>query len=781
MTPPVTAGALAGLSVVEVVAGASELGLGGACGLPGMVLGDLGASVTLVRLAPADIDADLPWRRAWHRDKAVLQDPDAGTLGSLVAGADIVLACGPEEAVEGAGLGYRQLVAANPSVIHARCRPTRTADGVVADHGLVVEARAGFCTQLSGHRMGPIAVDVRASGTGAALVMTVGVLALLVQRERTGSGGWTETSLYDGLLSTLGCMIGRSERAEPDVEDYWRLGSTYPNFLYRCADDELLQVWFGGKGMYDALIEVLGDEPSTAGYYADQVSGRLQQRKVRWQATFATRPRAEWLERLRAAGVACEPVLDPGDLLDDEHLRAAGLVVERPHDGHVDVTVATPVQVTALDRPGGSGPPRWLSPGRRGADRSAGRGGLAGPLADRGPLAGVRVVDFSAYVAGPLAAQVLAGLGAEVVKVEPPGGEAMRAAAYAVAACQRGKRSLAVDITAPAARAVVDRLLGWADVVVHNFRVGVAERLGIDAATAITRNPAVVHCHATAFGTTGPRARYPGNDALMQALTGMERAVGGAGNEPVAATWIPIDMCGGWVGALGALAGLVAAARSGRPQQVTTSLLGAGLLLYGGVHRCGGRTVRHPSLDGGQTGYGPGHRLYRTGDGRWLAVVIPDRRAWQAVRRIVGTAMPAAYVPLRRGDDDGEAAAAEKALADTLATAPAAHWRPLLDGAGAVVAEVEEPDRDGFRRRVLDDPLNRQLGRVVGYPTQPWGWFEQIGPLVRLGPGPAPRPDLRIPEVGEDSAAVLQELGIGDDAVAALVADGVVRTRPPAR
>ncbi len=89
------------------------------------------------------------------------------------------------------------------------------------------------------------------------------------------------------------------------------------------------------------------------------------------------------------------------------------------------------------------------------------------------------MVDFSAFVAGPLAAQVLADLGADVVKVEPLEGEAMRAAAYAVAAAQRGKRSLALDITAPGAREVVERLIRWADVVLHNFRVGVAERLGI--------------------------------------------------------------------------------------------------------------------------------------------------------------------------------------------------------------------------------------------------------------------------------------------------------------
>ena len=112
-----------------------------------------------------------------------------------------------------------------------------------------------------------------------------------------------------------------------------------------------------------------------------------------------------------------------------------------------------------------------------------------------GLLGGLRVLDFSAFVAGPLGAQVLADLGAEVIKVEPLEGEAIRAAAYAVAACQRGKRSVALDLDAPEARPVVERLIKWADVVLHNFRVGVSARLGIDEETVARLNPP--RCTAT--------------------------------------------------------------------------------------------------------------------------------------------------------------------------------------------------------------------------------------------------------------------------------------------
>ena len=216
------------------------------------------------------IDAGLPWGRAWHRDKHLVATDDADEIARAAPRARTWRwSYGPEELVEGRGLGYRDLCAANPALVYARCRPSRTSTGTVEDYGLLVEARSGFCTQLAGHRPGPIFIDVRAPGGGTALLLPTSVLALLGQRARTGAGGWAETSLYDGMLATLGCMIGRSERAAPEIEGYWEKGSTFPNFLYRCADDELIQVWFGGKGMYAKLIEVLGDEPS---------AGRLLQR-----------------------------------------------------------------------------------------------------------------------------------------------------------------------------------------------------------------------------------------------------------------------------------------------------------------------------------------------------------------------------------------------------------------------------------------------------------------------------------------------------------------------
>jgi crotonobetainyl-CoA:carnitine CoA-transferase CaiB-like acyl-CoA transferase len=759
----------AGLSVVEVAAGASDLGLGLAGGVPGMILAGLGASVVRVTGTVAvPIDAGLSWSRAWHRDKRLVATDDPGEVLALLRDADVALAYGPEDLVEGRGLGYRDLRGPNPALVYARCRPSRTSAGTIEDFGLLVEARSGFCTQLAGHRPGPVFADVRAPGGGTALLLLTSVLALLGRRARTGAGGWAETSLYDGMLATLGCMIGRSERAAPEIEGYWEKGSTFPNFLYRCADGELIQVWFGGKGMYGKLIEVLGDEPSAGGYYSDQMTGQLGARAARWTSFFAARPLGDWIRLLREAGVACEPVLGPGELLADPHLAETGLAVRRQAGRHREVLLGSPVTVRPL---GGrplrrspvpspapnepSSPPRPSSPGR------------------------LKVVDFSAFVAGPLAAQVLADLGADVIKVEPPEGEAMRAAAYAVAACQRGKRSLALDIGAPQARPVVERLLASADIVLHNFRVGVAERLGIGEDTVARLNPDAVYCHATAFGDTGPRAAFPANDALMQAVTGFERAVGGAGNDPLAATWIPIDVAGGWVAAAGLLAGLYARAAGRRGQYVSTSLLGAGLLLHSGVFQRDGEVVPGPGLDAAQAGYGPGYRIYAAAADRWLALVLPDEAAWRRLRSLPEMAsLPAAYAPLRGFRDgalDGAARRAETVLEAAFATAPAAAWAARLRALGLLAELIEPLDRDGFRRAVLDDPVNRQLGRVVSYPTADWGRFEQIGPLLRCGPEGEGQPRLMLPGVGEHTVEILGELGFTAAETDALLAAKVAR------
>jgi crotonobetainyl-CoA:carnitine CoA-transferase CaiB-like acyl-CoA transferase len=200
------------------------------------------------------------------------------------------------------------------------------------------------------------------------------------------------------------------------------------------------------------------------------------------------------------------------------------------------------------------------------------------------------------------------------------------------------------------------------------------------------------------------------------------------------------------------------------------------MLLQSGVFERDGELEHGPELDGAQTGYGPGYRIYEAGDGRWLALVIRDEAEWQRLGDLSEvTSFPEAYVSLRGVGRDDAAGAAERALEDAFATAPAADWVERLRGLGLLVEPIAEVDRDQFRRGILDDPVNRGLGRAVAYETADWGHFEQIGPLVRCGPSPGSGPRLMLPGVGEHTVEVLTELGFSDDEVGALLDAGVAR------
>jgi crotonobetainyl-CoA:carnitine CoA-transferase CaiB-like acyl-CoA transferase len=751
-------GPLDGITVVEVANSTSILGLGLAAAVPGMLLRQLGATVirTVGRTDPP-LDRDVHWDRAWNRGKDIVRTDDAARVREMLVAADVAIVYGDEAEVEHRGLGYASLERANPALVYGRLRPSRTGRGSVADYTLLVEASAGLYTQQFHAGGDPAVANAHSADAGAAFIVTTGILALLCQRAAGGRAGWIETSLYDGLLGVVGGLVGRPEVTASAAEAHWSTGSTYHELIFECAGGDMLQLWIGGRGMYQALCELFGD-PYDADNYTHSESGELSRRADRWADSFRRESRDVWVDRLRSLRVACEPVLDEGEALREEHLRQAGLATSEPDpDGSTLTYAGPPVHVTP--RPGSTSPVA-----RRQAQE----------LAHLRPLAGVRVLDLSAFVAGPFAAQVLADLGADVIRVEPPQGEQMQNSVW-VAACQRGKRSVALDLRSPTARPVLDRLLASADVVLQNFRLGVAERLGVDESRVRALNPAVVYCEITGAGTTGPRAPLPAADALMQAVSGLKRAMGGTGGRPVTARWVPMDIACGWCSAAGILAALYARRVTGAGQAVATTLLGAAMLLQSGIFYHGSDLVTGPALDSARTGFGPGYRLYRTAGDEWIAVVIPDPAAWDRLRVLPGCAqLPDDYAPLRLGSAPDAARAAERILAAAFRTATASHWLGRLTAAGIPAERVLLATPDDFRRGVLDDPVNQQLGRVTTTQTPNWGQVEQIGSLLRFGPA-NPRPTgLRIPRRGADTVPILSELGVSADDLAGLLAAGVL-------
>jgi crotonobetainyl-CoA:carnitine CoA-transferase CaiB-like acyl-CoA transferase len=756
---------LAGLRVVEVSLGLSAVGAGLASSLPGALLRDLGADVLRIQgTARSTLDAGVEFSSVWDRGKELVEvdlaDPPqvATTLRSHLNDADVAFASGHERLLEANGSGYLELARANPGLVWSRIRPSWTAAGSIPDLELLVQARMGLLGQIRGRRPGPTFGDLTVASAGAALCATVGALALLYERQATGAGGWVETSLSDGLLALLPMIIGRVEHPSGATELLWRQQGPSESLAYRCRDGDFIQLWFGAKGAYEAFLEHMGDEPSEAGYNADLAGGAMAKRSARWAERFAAHDRSWWVEDLAGQAFRCEPVWRPGEALLDGHVAQIGLSAEHPVPGRGSVTSLGPVaRVVPVAREAGADPGE-AHPGSR-------------------LLEGVRVLDLSAYLAGPITPLILAELGADVIKVEPVSGDVHRWMEPMFAAGQRGKRAIGLDMKAPEAAQILGGLFGWSDVVHHNSRVGLAERLGYDEAAVRRANPEVVYSFASGFGTEGPRALLPANDHLMQALSGIEAAQGSPGEPPTFLVWGAVDVTSGWLSAISVLAGLFARRRSGAGQSVSTSLLGAALMLKSGAFISGGEVISGPVLDADQTGYGAAYRLYEASDGAWVALGVDDQGAWERLRSAVDApGLPIAPPPLRL--IAGERQDAEVLLEAVFRTRPAAAWVAALASADVPAELAAEPDRAGFIARVLDDPVSRQLGRVVSLRFGDRGLLEQPGFPMRLGPKPRPAAPVAIPRLGEHGAEILSALGFDAEARARLVASGAVAPSP---
>ena len=373
----------------------------------------------------------------------------------------------------------------------------------------------------------------------------------------------------------------------------------------------------------------------------------------------------------------------------------------------------------------------------------------------RGPLAGIRVVELGGIGPTPFAGLVLAELGAEVVRVDRPGETNPLALAGGL---RRSRPSIAVDLKHEAGRAVVQRLVDDADVLLEGYRPGVAERLGLGPDECLARNPRLVHARMTGWGQTGPWAQRAGHDITYAALSGTLHALGPA-SRPVTPVPVLGDFAGGSLYVVvGVLAALIARGTTGRGQVVDAAMVDGSAHLLTMVHGLLGagawRDEREANLlDGGA----PFYAVYECADGRFVAVGALEPPFWAELVAGLGV-----DVVGEQYDTDTWPAQRE-AFTAAFRTRTRDEWAELFEGTDACVAPVlslsEAPHhphlvgRGTYAPDAHGHPVPRTGPRLSGTPA--------------LDPGPVPTP-------GADTTAYLLAHGFGEEEVTALVASGAV-------
>lgn len=377
------------------------------------------------------------------------------------------------------------------------------------------------------------------------------------------------------------------------------------------------------------------------------------------------------------------------------------------------------------------------------------------------PLAGVRVLDLTRLLPGPLGTMHLADLGADVVKIEDTG--AGDYASHSVRALvNRNKRAIRIDLKHAQGVATLLRLCRDADVLVEGFRPGVMQRLGVGYEAVAAVNPRIVYCSISGFGQTGPLSDTPGHDLNYASLAGVADQIGNAAGS--ALSNLPVaDLLGGTMTAVaGILAALFDAARSGRGRHVDIAMadgvLAHAVLPLAGLHQHGQvARIGQSALTGALACYG----YYRTADDRQVAVGALEPKFWHDLCRLLERPDLA---PLHRSGDAATEERLRAELAAIFGARPLAHWRALFqDGVGCVtpVLRIDE---------TLEHPHFRARGmRIAADEASP----PQLGcPIKMTGFEPAmPRP---APRAGEHTDEILRQAGLDASTVAELRAAGAI-------
>lgn len=704
----------------------ADLGLGLGAALVATYMADNGASVR--RIEPAEGDpwyARYPAYKIWRNQT---EKRDLAQLDATLAEADLILVGGEPHPDVTTTYDAQALAKKYPKAVVAeiRANPHDTSFDDRPSAEILAQARSGLSFEHFTTR--PVYMAFEPSNYGAALQLLVGALGALVERERSGQGQLVRTSLLEGALTWVSQIWTDYERPTPiatvdQPKDPWPL-------IFQAKDGVYVHIVMGAANTkyatYQALeIDDPNVKPGDSGM--PDINAPPKNFYGDWDllASYVAKLDSQTvLERLWAKGVPAEPSHKPEFCRESEQAKFNELMTTEA-DGTVRLGSPLIVRVNPT------------------ADK-------AKTLpAGEGPLSGRRVLDFGAFVAGPLATVPISDLGADVIKIEAPVGDPTRAMVRSFTAANRGKRGIAIDMKHPGGLDVAKRLIASADAVANNFRPGVSHKLGIDPASLFAMRPDLVVLESPGYGAEGPLADRGAFDPLMQAFCGHETRAAGRGNPPFWNRTFQVDFTGGMLGAVGLLSAILYHDRSGDGVSLRSPLFNAGAFLLSElIQNPDGSYIGLPELNPGRTGYHPAECYYQCADG-WIALVARGEKAVRGLASSLGLGA-ALSKPVADWFDAEETAISEALIGKTVDEALG-----LLRGAG-VWAELCRTD---MATTALHDPelLGRGTVRESQHPQ--YGRLREIGTLFTMSRSKvgSKRP---FHSLGEHTGEILTDLAI---------------------
>lgn len=797
-----------------------------------MTLADCGARVIKVEPPDGDPARDLLAFQTWNRGKeSVVLDLKTehgrDRAIELIRDADVVVVGFRPGVPERLGIGYEQVRQTNPRAVYASL--TGFGDQGKFRHlkgyEALVAAKSGRMVMYEriAPRLGPGFVANPYCSFSAGMLLAQGILAALHRRRQTGVGQKVSVSMLGAILpfDLHTWILPQFTPATPDpARDKKRfavaVGRTYDAQRVQRPDFRVPRpsIWCGPtKDGVWLWIENTAHHLCVAQMQAlDLLHLFEQERFAQLPAVFneddaedlweillerlRSRTYEEWREIFDAHVMGWERVASPLEALQHRQVVHNGHRVDVP--GLEEQTTVQPgplARFSSSETRVGRRAPR-LGEHVEQVFQQAATGMSEPPAPDRpparagGPLSGVTVIDLSTWLAGAYAPTILAQLGARVIAVEPLGGEPGR---YLIGgllgfATSQGKESIALDLKQPEARKIVHQLIARADIVYHNFRPGVPERLGLDYQTCRELNPKVVYLNAGAYGDSGPDRNRPSFAGTIGAMCGYALRQAGSGHPLPESQDLPMedlkreawrlartvdgstDVNAALAAVTAALLGLHAREDAGTGQALMTTMI------CSNMHACSDETIEvdgHPRLPRAGSdlfGLGPLYRLYETSEG-WVFLACVRRKEWEAFCRAVGRPdLQPSWETARSSDDaskDSEALAGE--IAAILRVRPAAEWEALMAQHDVPLAAVELRDPGQFS---LQEGDLREQGLMVSVHSPRYGDYWRHGALHRFS---ADEPAFGPWEpVGGHTRSVLSGLGYTAEDIDRLVAGRVV-------